>query len=514
MKKKISLVLIALLFLSLFSACAPKETAQTAEPGQDLSADTPEPEKQPESEPENKLAKTPEPEPEPKPEPEPEPAYSAQFLPMDETAQALADRIRSRFDKRGFPENKDLSEHPGLLRGAEVTGPFFTVYRSDGSRYIPDVIGEDPQPPLPDDAVIYIADDVPEQYLALLGIEEKQAQGQNGVYALQEYTGYGSAGDYNNGNFKLYYHRTRVSFYSYETGELVGWINTSEYRSGPTLLKTSQYSSDGQHPILKFDNGSIWADDVWYKALDELFYDENGYQVVGSRLLSVPDGVDPIVVPEGVTEIADWVGRKHNALTLILPESVERIGYAAFAHSNIWEVNFPAALKYVDVYAFTDTLWWEEQKTNDWVVVGDGVLLYARAEGDEITIPEDVKYVMPEALNGLSCRVLTVPETVLQLCGKNDFAPIMSSRLETLILYGGLQDMLKMDGVFVQAAQYCEGLKTVVVACASRELPEAWLQLHTEIYKTMTLYCDPDSPAAKWASENGVCRADLEEFQP
>ena len=63
-----------------------------------------------------------------------------------------------------------------------------------------------------------------------------------------------------------------------------------------------------KHPILYYEGDSLWSDLAWTKGLDELFYDENGYQVVGDVLKSVPEDVDTIEIPETVKEIAGSVG--------------------------------------------------------------------------------------------------------------------------------------------------------------------------------------------------------------
>ncbi len=521
MKKITALTLALLLLLSLLSACAPKEAAAEQEPVQQTPSAGPKFEKTQEKNPEPEPDPAPEPEPEPEDrlgkDPQPEPEPDSPFAPMDEDTKRLSEQIRAGFDERVFDESLELSHNPGLLSADDVTGPFFGIFWQDGSRYIPDVTGSDPQPPLPEKTLICPADDVPEEYLALLGTGEKRAQGQNGVYALLEYLGYGSAGKYNSGTLTIYYHRTLVSFYSYETGELVGWRITHQSRSGPNLLKTGDYGSDGQRPILKFSNGSIWTDEAWTRALDELFYDENGYQVVGTRLLSVPAGVDPIVVPEGVTEIADQACREHTAAKAILPEGLIRIDYLAFFKSAVKTFEFPSTLRYADLTAFYGTPWWEAHENDDWLILG-GVLMKAHARGDTLTIPDGVKYVMLEALAGLECRTLIVPETVEQLCGRGSsyaYGPPLTDceSLETLILYGGLNNTIGLEGFRAEAARYCKNLKTVVVACELESIDPDWLDLYRDTLETLTIYCDPDSPAAQWASDNGVQCEPLDEYQ-
>ena len=456
------------------------------------------------------------------PEKEVELAFDSEPEPKPESEQVIAARtlLEKTYESRVFDESFNLAEHPGLLDHTVVTGPFLQIVKGDGEPYVPDFPeGETPDPALPDGVRIVSASDgnIPDEYLNLLLTPDKEkavSEGQ-GVFALLEYTGYGSAGEYI-GGFKLYYHRSRISFYDLSTGDMIAWMKTTDIRSGPPSLGFGEYDSDGQHPILKYESGSIWNIPlVWTTALDELFYDGNGYQVVGTRLLSVPEGVDPIVVPEGVTHIGDNVGCYHTASAVLLPDSLISIGYAAFAHSAIEEAAIPANVQYVDAYAFTYTPWWESREKEDYVIVGDGVLMYARAQGDDITLPDDVRYVMPQALDGLSCRKLTIPATVQQLCGRDDFSVLyLEGTLETLVIRGGLDDVLTAPNAEVRIAYYCNALKSVVVDCGVETLHPDWLKVNSERKEQLTIYCKEGSAAEKWAEKNDVKHLPLSEFEP
>ena len=437
----------------------------------------------------------------------------AEEMTAEELADAIAVQIRENFDQRVFDESLNMSEHPGLLNRADISGLFFEVYTADGDRYIPDIGLSDPAVPLPENTAIRQSEAVPEEYLELLFPDESDTERINYpvIYGLLEFTGYGNAGEYN-GGLTLYYHRTVVSFYRYDTGEMVGWCLTSSSRSGPFVLYRSDYAYDGQRDVLTFGNGTVWADDVWTRALDELFYDENGYQVVGTRLLSVPEDVDSIIVPEGVEKIESMVGYRHTARSLILPEGVRYIGYAGFEYSGLEEISFPDSLVFAGEDAFKETPWWSDHESDDWLIVGDGVLMYGRAIGDEITLPEEAYYIMPEALEGLTCRTLIVPATVRQLCGTHIAAPIVNDELETLIIRGGLTDTLLMPEVPVKAVWYNDNLKNVVVDCEVEEIPDDWLSLNRDVFDSLTVDCGQDSCIAEWAKEKDVQCLPLEEY--
>ena len=433
-----------------------------------------------------------------------------------EEAEAALAKI---YDSREFDESKDLSQHPGLLSADQVTGPFLEIRKSDGSYYVPDVIGSDAgsEKELPKDAEIVPAkeDSFPQEYRQLLQTGKnvkKAAKGKEPVvYALMEYTGYGTAGNYNNGGFKLYYHNSRVSFYDLEKGEMLGWMTTSESRHGPFILYTNDYESDGQHPILKFKGGSIWSDTAWTRGLDELFYDENGYQVVGDRLLSVPDDAGTIEVPEGVKTIENNVGSGHTATELILPKGVERIGSAAFSGSAIKEIAFPKSLVYCDTSVFSETPWLNAKKDEKWVIVGDGVLLRCNdTTASELTVPDDVQYIMPGAFAETSCRKITIPKSVRQCCGSidNEGSAVIANKdsLEELVLEGGLEE--EIEDVPIKVVNYCNNLKKIIVDCKTGELPDDWISLNQDTYKSMKMICQDGSAAAKWADDHSVSHAE------
>ena len=431
------------------------------------------------------------------------------------TARALLTEV---YESRVFDDSLDLTQNPGLLSQRDFTGPFLCGHLGDNAlRYCPKVYQiEDLDPALPEDVKFLEArqDELPEALLELLLTPEKDellAEGK-GMFAVLEYIGYGDAGDYT--AFKLYYHRTRISFYDFETGEMLGWIDTTESHQGPMILKAGEYGYDGNHSVLLY-NGELYNEPpLWEKALNELFYDENGYLVVGTRLVSVPEDADPIVVPEGVTRIDEDVGRRHKAVELILPESLESIGESAFLDSALVKVSIPKSVRFVDIFAFGNTPWINEMKQEDYVIVGDGVLLYAGAEGDEITLPEEVRYVRPWSLKYLTCRKLTVPNTVVQLCGQYGVYSSLDDldTLETLVLRGGLQEVVDAPGVILNAAYGCKSLTTLVIDCDTGELPDDWITIYEYNIDQLTVYCKEGSPAEAWAKEQGIRCLPLSEY--
>lgn len=418
--------------------------------------------------------------------------------------------ILESYDERTFPEDLDLSQHRELLDGKEISGPFLKITDSEDYPHIPNDIGSHiiDNPEILEGYEFKPADedDFPQEYVSLL--KERGEGSQEKVFVLLEYLGYESAGNYNGGTFKLYNHVTRVSFYSAEDGSLLAWMKTNKYRPGPMVLGREDYASDRNHTLLTFDAGSIWSATSWTNAFDELFYDENGYQVVGDRLISVPEGLDVIKVPDGVKRIDQYACKGDNAVELILPDGLETIGYKAFAESEIAKVNIPDSVHYIDEYAFDMTPWLKEQTNNkDYLIVGDGILIACKDQSKEIVLPSEVKYIAPYAISSLPCRKLTIPKTVIQCMGsvkENKLESPISDcmELEELILEGGLQQ--KQENVPLAVVYIAPKLKLVEVKGPCDALPENWIYNTEEVLSGMTIICPDDSPAAQWADFRNI----------
>lgn len=82
-------------------------------------------------------------------------------------------------------------------------------------------------------------------------------------------------------------------------------------------------------------------------------FDDNGEET-GLALTDVDEGVTDLTVPEGVTEIGS--NAIHETVqTVVLPQSLRRIGYRAFSGFTGRTVSLPAQLKEIAFYAFADS---------------------------------------------------------------------------------------------------------------------------------------------------------------
>ncbi len=105
--------------------------------------------------------------------------------------------------------------------------------------------------------------------------------------------------------------------------------------------------------------------------------------------------------PEGIEEIGEFAFARSNLTRARIPDGVKTISYGAFYHCDyLSEVTIPASVTYIAPKAFDKCMWletWKKASGDDYLVVGDGILLAYRGSGGNLTLPDTVKTVAPEA---------------------------------------------------------------------------------------------------------------------
>lgn len=107
--------------------------------------------------------------------------------------------------------------------------------------------------------------------------------------------------------------------------------------------------------------------------------------------------LEDVVIPDGVEEIGKFAFARSSVTGVDIPEGTTRIEYAAFYHcDDLSDVEIPSTVTYVGGNAFEHTKWLDDWYTNgedDYLIVGDGVLLAYKGEADDYVRPANVKYV-------------------------------------------------------------------------------------------------------------------------
>ncbi len=123
-------------------------------------------------------------------------------------------------------------------------------------------------------------------------------------------------------------------------------------------------------------------------------------------------------IPGGIRKIGEFAYARAGLTSARIPNGVEEIGYAAFYHCDeLTDVVIPNSVKEIGVSAFDKTPWLDQWKANvggdDFLIVGDGILLAYRGKGGDVVIPESVKRIGAEAFKGKSSvTTVQIPDSV------------------------------------------------------------------------------------------------------
>lgn len=101
----------------------------------------------------------------------------------------------------------------------------------------------------------------------------------------------------------------------------------------------------------------------------------------------------------GPVEVIGQLAFARSGMTqAVLPEGLRTVSYGAFYHcDHLTDVVIPPTVTNVEAYAFEHTPWLENwrdsSETEDYLIVGDGVLISYKGSDEVIVIPENVKYI-------------------------------------------------------------------------------------------------------------------------
>lgn len=185
------------------------------------------------------------------------------------------------------------------------------------------------------------------------------------------------------------------------TGEILGGEPVVEEPDLDTIpgLAGSEDAKGGSFPKYTVVNGETIA--------AQAYYDED---------------MTSCDIPSGIRRIGEFAYARASLTSARIPDGVEEIGYAAFYHCDeLTDVVIPNSVNTIGVSAFDKTPWLSNWKANageagEFLVVGDGILLAYRGRGGEVSIPDSVKKIGPEAFRGLSSvTAVRIPDSVQEI---------------------------------------------------------------------------------------------------
>lgn len=154
------------------------------------------------------------------------------------------------------------------------------------------------------------------------------------------------------------------------------------------------------------------------------------YEIIDNKIIAnqayYNDDRTSIEIPDTITQIGDFAFARSALTDAVIPEGVEKIGYAAFYHcDDLTNVVIPGTVTEIAPSAFANTPWlqnWEQNGTGDFLIVGDGILLAYRGSNGVVSIPDGVKTIGAGALSShAGITKVIIPDSV-EVIGEGAFA--------------------------------------------------------------------------------------------
>lgn len=146
----------------------------------------------------------------------------------------------------------------------------------------------------------------------------------------------------------------------------------------------------------------------------------NGNKIVDQAFYKQTDMTE-YIFDQGITEIGDFSFARTGLTSVTLPDGLETIGYGAFYHcDNLNEVEIPVSVRTIEPYAFADTPWltnWMNGRGDEFLIVGDGILLAYRGSNSKIEIPDGVRSIAQGCFSGHTGIVsVSLPPSLEIIC--------------------------------------------------------------------------------------------------
>ncbi len=185
--------------------------------------------------------------------------------------------------------------------------------------------------------------------------------------------------------------------------------------SNQIVYGSSKENGDNVYGGAGLDNPALSRDTVVPKytvAFDSIIADQAFYK---------SNQVSGYQIPEDITEIGEFAFARSNLSRADIPQGVTNIGYGAFYHcAYLREVSIPSTVVSIAPKAFAESMWLKSWLAGtgkeEYLIVGNGILLAYRGDGGNISLPETVKRIAPEAFAGNdSIESVYIPDSVIEI---------------------------------------------------------------------------------------------------
>lgn len=162
-----------------------------------------------------------------------------------------------------------------------------------------------------------------------------------------------------------------------------------------------------------------------------------GVTNVGNRIFYNKNNINSVRLPGTTERIGDFAFARSSVNSIDIPNGTKSIGYAAFYNcKNLADCNIPSSVESIELGAFDGSKyladWKKIENGNDFLIVGDGILLAYKGFGGKIEIPDGVKTIGPGVFeNNTSITDVKIPNSVVKI-GEDAFNGC--ARINSIIL--------------------------------------------------------------------------------
>jgi len=148
----------------------------------------------------------------------------------------------------------------------------------------------------------------------------------------------------------------------------------------------------------------------------------SGVSKIGNRLFYKNKNITDVSLPDSVSEIGDFAFARSSVADVNIPDGVQRIGYAAFYNcTNLNNISIPQSVKDIELGALEGSgymnNWKNTEDGNNYLIVGDNILVGYKGFGGSVEIPNGVKTIAAGVFEGNpNITSVTFPDSVTRIC--------------------------------------------------------------------------------------------------
>ncbi|MBO5302701.1 MAG: leucine-rich repeat domain-containing protein [Lachnospiraceae bacterium] len=205
--------------------------------------------------------------------------------------------------------------------------------------------------------------------------------------------------------------------------EAISIVGNNEYLNYVKICCTDGIIEPGEFRYRVLDDGTIEVTGLLEsEGVTELIIpseiDGKTVTSIGESAFSNHEELISVEMPDSITQICDYAFEQcPNLERVVLSKAVTSLGFYAFGGSEkLAEIEIPETVTEIDTYALIDTAWLANQRTENPLVIINGILLDGQTAKGEVIIPDSVSKIGGSAFQNCGeMTKITIPNTVVSI---------------------------------------------------------------------------------------------------